>query len=1033
MSKISVNRPVTTVMLILIILAFGFLSLANLNLDMMPNMNIPVAVVSTTYKGAGPEEIEKLVTKPIEGILGTVSSMKSIQSVSSNEQSLVVVQFEDGTNIDIVTLDMREKLDMIKRVLPANAENPVVVKINMNEMASINIGVSSDKYDLVELKRITEDRITNRLAKQDGVASVNVTGGLEKEISIVFNEERLRGYGLSETTISQLLMAENRNTPVGTIKQGERSLNLRTTGEFQSIEEIRNMPIISSTGTVIYLRDVATVTEDFKETNSLSYINGKPSISLTVQKQSTANTIKVSDKVLKELTKLQKDLPDITLKMLIDPAEFVRFTLSTVVNSAVQGGLLAVIILFIFLRNFRATLIVAAAMPISIIATFVLMYYTNVTINVMSLGGLTLGIGMLVDNSIVVLESVYRKIEEGANSMTAAIEGASEVGMAVTASTLTTVAVFLPITFGGGLTSEIFSQLAMTIAFSLLSSLLVSLTFVPMACSLLFKFGSIEHKHKNIITAALDFIGFLIDKLIAGYKALLTAALKHKLITAGLTIVILVLTMSCISKIGQEFMPATDESGVVISISLPRGSLLEETERVTNIAIDKIKDYKEIVDVYWTVGGGGGFFGSKSTDQARINVQLVDKTERDRSSMQIAADMSTVLKSVAGAKITVSQMQSSMGNYAGGDDVTVVLKGDDLAMLYEMATDFKNLIAQVPGTRDAKTSVEDASPVATIRINRDKAGAYGITGYAVSSVISTAVSGTVATTYKINGDEFDVRIRQDKAHFDYIGDIKNILIPSPMGGNIPLYEMADVEIKDMPISISREDNLNVVTVTCKLDNRDLQSVSNDIRAVLSKYQLRSNFSWSLGGSTEQMEEIFGSLALALLASIGIVYMIMAAQFESLVYPFIVMFSIPIAMTGGMFGLFVMNTNLSITAYLGLIMLAGVVINNAIVLVDYMNFLIREKHMPVFEAVRTAGAVRLRPILMSTLTTVIALVPMMSAVTQGSELMKGLAIVVVFGLSLATLVTLVLIPVIYLFVNNVKNFIFKKRERGVIRG
>lgn len=1032
LSKIAVKRPVSTIMVILIVIAVGVLSITNINLDMMPNMNIPIAIVSTTYSGAGPEEVENLITAPLEGALGTVPGVKEITSISSYASSIVVIQFEDSTDINIAALDMREKVDMIKGYLPDDASDPMVLKIDINSMSAISIGVTAENMDLVELKHIVEEKMVNRIERQDGVASVSVSGGREKEISVILNEERLRGYGISESVVSQILMTENLSIPTGSVKQGDKRLTLRVSGEFADIEEIEALPFATSTGAVVYLRDFAEVKETLVDVSSISYINEQPSIMMSVQKQSTANTVKVSDNVRNELDKISQEMPELSIKLILDPADYIRFSLNTVMDSAVKGGILAIIILYVFLRNFRSTLVVAAAMPVSIISTFVLMYYSDITINIMSLGGLTLGVGMLVDNSIVVLESIYRKMEDGTERRTAAIEGAREVASSVVASTLTTIAVFLPISFAGGLTAQIFNQLSLTIGFALVSSLVVSLTFVPMACSLILRVEHVKGQYKrvNIFTKLFDLIGRIITWLEKWYKRLLSFCLRHKALTCIFVAVFVILSLSSLAVVGMEFMPATDEGGISISIQMPKGTLVEETEKLAFEVVDILDGkYPEARDVSISVGGGlMSMFGSSSGDSATISINLVGKTQRNRNADEIAISMSGELENVAGAEITVASVNQAMGSFASGG-IDINIKGDYLEELSQIADDFKEIIESVPGTRDVTTSIQDSTPQATIKVNRGKASSYGISAYNVSSIISTAVSGTVATTFKEGGMEYDIRIRQDKSNFDYLSDIQNILVPSPLGVNVPLYELAVIEITDMPVSISRENQQRYVSVSSGLEGRDSGSVMKDISAKLDGYQMPDNYYWEETGTLQQMQETFADLALALIMAVLLVYMIMAAQFESLVYPFIVMFSVPAALSGGIFGLFITNEIFSITSFLGLIMLSGIVVNNAIVLIDYINLLIRERKMTLEEAITTAGPVRLRPILMTTLTTVLALVPMMISQSEGAELMRGLATVVVFGLGISTFITLLFVPVVYMVINNIKiKFKNKRRSR-----
>ncbi len=1027
-TKIAVKRPVTTTMLIFIVIAFGILSITNLKLDMLPNMNIPVAIVSTTYSGTGPAEIEKLITTPIEGAVGTVAGIDEISSTSSYGQSTVVAIFNNDVDIDAAALDMREKVDMVKGALPDGADAPMILKIDVATMNSIQLSITSEDTNLVELRRIVDDKITNRIERQDGVASVSVYGGREKEIEVKLIADKVRGYGITEQSIQQSLAAENRQIPTGSVKQGDKNLSMRVSGEFKSIEQIKDLPVTTPTGSVIRLSDVADINEVFSENTDASYINGVSSVNMVIQKQSTANSVLLSANVKKEISRIQKEMPGVKFTMLIDPADFINRAIGQVTNSALLGGIFAILILYIFLRNVRSTLIVGVAIPISVISTFVLMYYADISINIMSLGGLTLGIGMLVDNSIVVLESIYRKIEEGEDKFDAAIDGAKEVAMSVTASTLTTIAVFLPITFAGGVTAQIFNQLALTIAFSLISSLVVSLSFVPMACSLLLKPNVVhgEFVHKNIITKFIDLFGHLISFIEKVYKRLLSAALNHRVITFIITILFVVATFATLPMglIGMEFMPETDEGIISINISMPKGTIVSETEKTADQVLRAIENDPNIDSVATIVGQGGGMGFGSSSDVATVYVILKPKEERKASAAEISTEMDKMMQEIPGAKINVSAMAMSMGSFGGGG-LQLTIKGENLQTLTQMSREIASIIEGVDGVRNVETSVQEVSPQATIVLNRDKASSYGITSASVAATVNTAVTGVVATKYKVEANELNVRIIQDKENFNYINDVQNLLIPSPKGVNVPLYEIADIVLEDLPTSISRLNQQKYVTVSATAD-KDLKSITTDIEAKLANYVVPDNYTWEFTGSSEQMNETFADLGLALIMALLIVYMIMAAEFESFIYPLIVMFSIPIALTGGIFGLFVMRQSLSITAFLGLIMLAGVVINNAIVLVDYTNLLVRERQLSVKDALLQAGPIRLRPILMTTLTTVLALIPMMVATGSGSELMSGLATVVVFGLTLSTLVTLLFIPVIYLSYNSLKNKMKKKK-------
>ncbi len=1027
LSKTAVKRPVTTLMCVFVAIAFGIISLTTLEMDLYPNMNIPVVLIMTTYDGVGSEEIENLITEPIEKSVGTVSGLDTLNSTTSNGSSMVIIQFDSDTDIDMAAMDVREKIDLVKGTLPDDAEDPMIIKIDPNSMTSLNISASCEGMDITELKTLIEDNVADRLERQDGVASVSITGGREKEIQVVLKADKIRGYGISENTVTSMLMSENSNTPMGSIEQGDKNLTLRVKGEFKEIEEIKNIPFSLPNGSTVYMRDFADVTEVYKDVSSESYTNGKPSVNISVRKTSMGNTVNMSEAVLKELNKIKAEMPNIDFLVIYDPADQINNSISSVVDSAWQGAVLAVLVLYVFLRNFKSTLVVALSMPISIVTTIALMHFTGMTINLMSLGGLTLGIGMLVDNSIVVLESIYKKLEEGVDKFTAAIEGAREVGTAIFASTLTTVAVFLPIPMFGGTAGELFNDLSLTITYSLTASLVVALTFVPMCASLILKPESVANVHKsnNIFTKILDFIGYGISALEAGYKALLAKALKRKKITVLLMFLFVVLTGMCFSSLGFEFIPSMDSGKVQVDVTMPTGTRLEETSDVTWKIINIIEnsreaEFPEIENISFTTGGGSGMSAltGGSEDTASITITLVAKEDRDRSADEVASVMRGKFKDIAGAEISVDASSSSMGRY-GSSGIEVKINGDENEKLQELADQFVDVIEKMGGFTEVKTSLEEAAPQTTIVVDRKKASAYGITSSSVASIIRTAVYGSVATTYKIDGDEFDIRVMQDGDKINYIKDVESILIPTSTGASVPLGELAEITSVDTPTTITRENQQKYVTVSATTD-LDLGTANSMVGTKIDQEIIMPDgYTYSFGGNTEDMNESFASLGNALLLAILLVYMVMAAQFEAFSYPLMIMGAMPIAMTGGLFGLFLAGESVTITSMLGLIMLAGVVVNNAIVLVDYANLLIRERGLDYTEAMKLSGPARLRPILMSTLTTVLGMIPMMTSTAEGAEMMTGLATVMVFGLSLSTVITLLFIPAIYVGYNNVK--------------
>lgn len=1027
-SKVCVKRPVATFMVMLICMSFGMLGMVSLKMDLMPNMNIPYAIVMTTYDGAGPEEIEKLITKPIERTVSSVSGLKEMQSQSVNGSSVVMIEFTSDTDIDSAAQNLRERVDLIKSTLPKDAKEPMIMQIDINSMIQMELSASSESMDASELKEKLDNDIVPRLERVKDVGSVTTSGGREKEIHVVVNAEKVRGYGLSESGIASIIAAENINTPLGTIGQGTKDLTLRVKGEYASIEEIKQLPLTTAKGSVIRLSDVADVSETYADTSSVAYTNGKESVNISVGKQSTGNTVTMSDGVQAELKKIQEENPDISFLVISDPADYIKKALTNVVDSLVKGALLAVVILYIFLRNMKSTLIAAVSMPVSVVFTFAAMKVCGVNFNMMSLGGLTLGVGMLVDNSIVVMESIFQKLEKGIDSYEAATEGAREVTNSVIASTLTNVVVFLPITFMGGTAAEMFNDFCLTIIFSVVSSVVVALTFVPMACNLILKPEDIgERKSRTIIGKFFDIISGFIDAVRSGYGKALRLALHHRTITIAIAVAFVI--FGCViafTNLEMVLMPDADQSEISVTVDMPTGTKIEETEKMALLVADRLDDVNEVTDVSISMGGSGlssAIMGS-SADSATITISTVPKTERDKSTKKIASDMRKLVQDIAGADIEITAVTSSMGNYSS-NGLEIDIYGDDNATIKKVATDFMESIKTVPGVVDAETSFSVAAPQTTISIDRDKAALYGVSAANVAAMLRTDISGTTATTYKVNDDEYDIIVMQDKDKINYLADVESILIPTATGTSIPLSDVAVITTEDTPTQITRDNQSTYGTVTANFDGVSATTTQATIKQLLDKKELPNGVTWKFGGTEEQRAENFSSLGLALIVGIFMLYMVMAAEFESLTMPAIVLMALPVGMTAALLGCLVMGEPLSMTSIIGLIVLAGVGVNNAIVLVDYANLLAREQGLEYTEAMAQSGPSRFRPVLMSTLTTVIAMIPMLVSRADGSEQMKGLAITEVFGLMTATVVTLFLIPAIY---SKYHSHLDKKRKR-----
>jgi len=1026
-SKVSIKRPVTTVMVILIVFLAGIMAYSGLELAYMPSMDAPMAVVSTSYSGAGPEEMEELITKPVEEALATLTGVDTISSTSSTGSSMVMVEFVDGTDLDNAAMDMREKIDRIKGRLPDGAGDPTIMKMDMNS-DSVNVGITSSKYDVNSLYNLLDEYVTSRFERIDGVSSVSINGGTDTEIQIIVNPEKLNGYGITINSLKQSLSAENTNQPAGEILQGDTDLQLRAVGEFKSINDIANLPITTSDGNMIYISDVAQVKEVECEKERMSLINGTEGIMYSITKQSDANIVTVTANINSAISEIKADYPDLDIIMLTNTAEYIETSVHNVVETAFQSAIIAVLVLLFFLRDFKTSLIIGVSIPTSIVATFGMMYLKGMTMNTISMGGVVIGIGMLVDNSVVVLENIYTHWKNGEKPKQAAENGANEVAMAVTASTLTTIAVFGPLIFVSGMVGTMLQDLAYTICFALAASLAVSLTFVPMACSILLSNEeNLLGKKKTIFT----YIGGIwllglesIDKL---YQIILKLALRFRIITVIIVVICFISSLSIIPLVGMDLMSNTDEGSASIRISMPNGTIFEVSQEIVMKVLSRIEDIPEIEMTYANIGGGGGGRGSRGGTSSSVNINLCDKEERTRSTDDIAKEIEERLRDIAGAEITVSSSNSAMGSMGGGSQLSLKIIGDETDTLRQIGDDLIELFSQIQGAREIESSLDNAIVEGNIVLNRAKASLYGISTNDLATAINTAVTGTVATEYKVDGTEIDVRIKYDDDRIKYLPDLKNLTIAAKNGVQIPLTEVADIVMGESAVSINRENQQRYITITGKFDGLDTSTVQTLVQEKLNSYVFPDNYSYEFGGNMRTMNDSFSSLYTALAVAILLVYMIMASQFESLIYPFIVMFSMPLAITGGVLGLFVTGQSITVTAFMGFIMLVGMVVNNAIVLVDYTNQLI-EKGMECNEALLAAGPSRLRPILMTTLTTVIGLLPMALATSSGMETQQPLGIAVIFGLSISTIITLILIPVLYSLVNGFRQLIRKIKRK-----
>ncbi|MCY6369052.1 efflux RND transporter permease subunit [Clostridium ganghwense] len=995
-SKMSINRPVAIVTIVFIAIVFGIVGFASLPVDLYPSMNMPYVSIVTVYPGSGPEEVENLITEPIEKTLSSVNDLDELTSYSSAGVSQIVLKFQDSTDVETAVNNVREKVDGVLSSLPDDIQKPIIRKADPNASPIIKIAVSGNE-DLNQLKKFIDDKMVNQLQRAEGVASVDVNGYKEKEIQIILKRDKLEGYNLSINKVMQVLKAQNMSMPIGDIQEGISNLSLKIEGEFKSIEEIRNLPIPIKSGT-IKLRDIAVIQEVDKDMEAYTFVNGQPSITLDIKKQSTANTVAVADEINKVVNKIKSENPDINIVINKDDSINIRNSISSVQNTGLIGGILAIVVLFIFLKNFRSTLIIGTAIPISIIIAFALMYFFKVGLNMVSLMGLALGIGMLVDNGIVVLENIFRYRKEGLGRKEAAYKGVSEVGFSIIASTLTSIAVFLPIVFTEGFAADIFRDMSLTVTFSLIASLVIALTLIPMMCS---KFLKIENNSRENFASKIsnkwENVLISIEKK---YKKLLLKALNHRKITSFIVALIFVATVFLVPMLGMEFMPKIDEGTFKIDVKMPQGTVVEETLKTVDKVEKKLNGIDEIKEIYVKV----------QNNTANIQGDVGTVNERKRSIDEIVEQIRNEIKVIPGTEFSVAA--SSMGNGgSSGKPIAIKIVGDDYNKLHKISKEFVDVIENVNGTREVTSSLSDGGNEGVIEINRNKSSLYGMTISGIVGELRSAVNGSIASKYKVNGDEIDIKIMYDKNKINNLQDVKNLPISTALGIKVPLDEIGDIKKEKAPSQINRENQKRIVIVDAALSGIDTNTAKKQISKKLDEYNMPEGYYYEFGGDSKDMMESFSSLGKALVIGIILTYLIMAAQFESFLYPFVIMFSVPYALAGGVFALVISKTTLSIVGIIGMIMLVGIVVNNAIVLIDYTNQL-REKGYSRREALLIAGPTRLRPILMTTMTTVLGMLPMAIGMGQGAEMQAPLARVIIGGLSLATLVTLIIIPVNY---------------------
>lgn len=1004
-----IKHHVMTILLYILVVVFGFYSFQNLPLALMPSMEVPAAVVYATYPGAGPEDIEQQVTKKLEGAVAGLSGLDTLQSTSSENMAMLVIRFTNDTDMDQAMTDLRDKVAQVKSQLPDDASDPTVMSIDIDSMPVVSVALRGN--DLASLQSIAEDEIQPALERLDGVASVDISGGYEQEIAVHTDASRLKGYNLTISSIGQQLGADNIAIPGGDLDNGSQTLAVRTDGEYSSIDDVKNALISLPAGGTVRLSQIADVSMQPKDQDAISKVDGEECIILSVNKQSGSNTAQIAELAKAEFDSLLKSNDSLQWNIVMDQSDYINMTVDNAIQNIWMGVLFAAIVLFLFLRDFGATMAVTIAMPCCILFTFLIMNVLGITLNMMSLGGITLGVGMIVDNSIVVLENIFTYRADGYDRLEACTKGTGEVIGAVIASTLTTVAVFLPIALSGGMAGMMFKEFCITIVALLLSSLIISITLVPLLCY--FLLGGT--KQQSIKPQGSGATPITEKPLSRAYRSSLNFLITHRWAGIALTVVICIVSVLSVSQAGMELIPEMDEGQVSVTVSMPNGSTMEDTaaieDRIAAIAVDTIPELEQI---YYSTGSSTSIMSSSSG--ASVTISLVDLDQRDRSSADIAKQLRRDLQDIAGCELTVST--SSTMSMSTDSDISVELTGDDYDQLAETADDLANRIGALPDAINVESSAGEQTPRVAVKINRENASRFGLNAATIGGLVRGELTGSTATTLRMNGEEYDVTVAGDEDVATSLDALRSMQIPTMTGGTVPLSMVADVYTELSPQSIARKNQKETVTITGESESGDSNAIKAAVDDIVAKYELPDGVEVGEGDTAaSQIAETTGTLMLALAVAIVLVYFILATQFNSFSLPIAIMLILPIGLLGSMILLWPTGNHVSMVALLGVIILAGTVVNSSIVLIDY-TLQRRQRGEDKNTAILNACPRRVRPVLMTAMTTILGLVPMVCSSGEGSEMMKPMGVVMMTGMVISTIATLFITPVYYSLTDSV---------------
>ncbi len=1015
-SEYSVRHPVTTMMAFLAVLMVGAVCIWQIPVDLMPKMELPVITVSTTYEGAAPEDVERKVTEVLERSLSTVPDLKHITSISKEDSSVITLSFDWGTDLDARSNDVRDAIGMSKRILPEEIDEPRVLKMDFSRFPIMFFGVNS-RESYHQLEKILEDDVADPLKRLPGVGSVTVMVPLSRQVNVDLDRERLAGYNLTPQDIVKAIAKENQDIPAGNVKKGLTDYLVRIPGEFNDVDPMRQIIVASRDGTTVRLTDVGTVEDGFEEISRYISINGENAAMFMVQKQSDANTVQVANLVKKRLEELKNNLPsDINIITVMDGSEEILRAINDLTRSLLLGVALTMLTVLIFLRKWSATLIICLTIPFSLVLAIICVYFLGYTINMMTLFAMIIAVGMIVDNAIVILENITRHREEGERATEGAIYGASEVYMPVIASTVTNICIFFPILFVKGVTGVIFTEFAVITIVVMAGSLFSALTLAPMLSGKLLGKARFQKEQDNRFFRFSERVFISIEK---SYGMMVAWTLRHRWLVVLTALGLFCSALALVPFLGTEYMPEQDSARIQGTLYLPVGTRVEETAAVMK-AIDTIIREEvlesERIAIFTRCGTSGMGMGAEGGHVGSFGVRLVPPADRKRGVKEIAAALRPRISKIRGLygidrfRLETGDPMASM--LVGGErPLTVNILGNDLDVTDEIAAKIRQILLNTPGAIDINVTREKGRPELRVSVDREKASAIGFNISDVGDAIHDSIYGVTASKFRIHGDEYDIFVRlreQDRA------DIKDILatpLRLPSGHMMRVDNVAGVGVEYGPVTIERKDQARIVNVTGGVDNRSLGEVVADIEKEIAKLDIPSGVEVIMAGQATEQKESFFWMTLSLAVGIMLVYMVMASQFESLLDPFVIIFSVPFALTGTIWAIFLAGHNVGVVVLFGLLMLLGVVVNNAIVLVDYTN-LLRARGLPLFEAVPQACRTRLRPVLMTSLTTIAALIPMAFGTGQGSEVWNPLGLTVLGGMLVSTMITLILVPTLY---------------------